>query len=137
MRTGRTRTALIRAVQPEVVVETGTAAGQTAYAIGWALKVNGHGCLYTVEIDRGAATAAEQRLQGLPVIVACADSLDWWPQYPIDFAWIDSGTAQTRVREIDRWVSMFNPGALIGVHDTAPNEGRQVLRSLATSLFAA
>jgi len=128
-------TALVRACQPEVVVETGTAAGQTAYAIGWALKDNGHGRLYTIEIDREAASAAEARLNGLPVIVACKDSLDWWPQYPIDFAWIDSGTAQTRVREIDRWASMFSPGALIGVHDTAPNQGREVLRSLASGLF--
>ena len=119
--------ALIRATQPEVVVETGTATGTTAVAIGEQLQRNGQGWLWTVEIDREAAAAAQQACAGLPVTVACADSLAWEPPVPIDFAWIDSGPAAVRAEEIRRWQRKFRPGALVAVHDTAPNSGREAL----------
>jgi predicted O-methyltransferase YrrM len=44
--------AAIRAYRPEVVVETGTAAGASATYILEALMKNGRGCLYSVDIER-------------------------------------------------------------------------------------
>ena len=128
--------ALIRAAQPEVVVETGTSTGQTAVAIGRALKENGHGRLWTVEIDDRLARAAEQAAGDLPVTVVHADSLAWDPPEAIDFAWIDSGPAHVRVQEIRQWQSRFRRGAIIGVHDTAPDYGREVLREALFTFLA-
>jgi len=129
--------AMIRATQPEVVVETGTAAGVTAELIGKALLMNGHGHLYTAEIDGEAAANAKERLAGLPVTVTCIDTFYWDPPSPIDFAWIDSGDAKARVTEIRHWWHLFSPGALIGVHDTAPNQGREVLADLLREFISA
>jgi predicted O-methyltransferase YrrM len=112
--------AFVRALQPEAVVETGTYTGQTAARIGEALAVNGHGHLWTVEIDPGFAATAEDACQGLPVTVVRGSSLDWQPPASIDFAWIDSGDAATRAQEIRSWLPLFSPGAVIGVHDTNP-----------------
>ena len=119
--------ALIRCLQPRVVVETGTATGKTARMIGETLQRNGHGWLWTVEIDPATALLANTAVEGLPVTVVCADTADWWPPQLIDFAWIDSGPAAVRVGEIIRWRQVFTAGAIIGVHDTAPNMGREVL----------
>jgi predicted O-methyltransferase YrrM len=43
--------AAIRAARPEVVVETGTAAGASATYILEALERNGQGCLYSVDVE--------------------------------------------------------------------------------------
>jgi predicted O-methyltransferase YrrM len=61
--------AFVRALQPEYVVETGTAFGYTAAAIGAALAANGHGRLDTIEIDEEKVTLASDRCKGLPVTV--------------------------------------------------------------------
>lgn len=126
---------LVIALQPEVVVETGTATGATAAVIGSALKSNGHGRLWTVEIDPDAAAKATELCAGLPVTVACADTMDWWPPELIDFAWIDSGLAEVRVEEVCRWRAMFRPGAVIAVHDTAPTCGRHLTKEGMERLF--
>jgi hypothetical protein len=124
----------VRALQPETVIETGTYQAQTSMAIARALAVNGHGHLWTVELDPGLAGQAERMLAGLPVTVACADSRDWEPPGGIGFAWIDSGPVstvpgvlqaggmgETRLDEIRAWLPLFEPGAIIGIHDTAPH----------------
>lgn len=121
---------LVKVLQPEIVVETGTATGATAVVIGQALQDNGHGHLWTVEIDPLATDKARDRVAGLPVTVDCANSLEWQPPEPIDLAWIDSGDAATRCEEISAWQGKFRSGAVIGVHDTAPNMGREVLNAL-------
>jgi predicted O-methyltransferase YrrM len=128
--------AFIVALQPEVAVETGTSTGATARLIGNALAANGHGHLWTVELDTWLAEAATRNLVGLPVTVVHGDTLTWWPPEQVDFAWIDSGSAMHRLTEISRWRGAFRPGAVIGVHDTAPNQGREVLRSGLESLLA-
>jgi hypothetical protein len=130
--------AFVRALQPEVVVETGTSTGATALALASALVSNKHGRLWTVEIDPVLASKARARLNGYPATVVCADSLLWEPPDNIDFAWIDSGDAAHRCEEIWHWAEAgkFRPGAIIGVHDTAPSMGREVLHTSLNTLLA-
>lgn len=127
--------AFIRALHPDIVVETGTANGQTAEAIGRALQGNLHGHLWTIEIDARAAAAAATRLKDMPVTVVIGDALNWEPPGLIDFAWIDSGNATQRTEEIRRWKDKFRRGAIVGIHDTAPNHGREPLRIALDELF--
>lgn len=111
--------AFVRALQPEVAVETGTWTGQTTEAIGVALRENGHGHLHAVEVDPGLAGQARRRCIGLPVTVVTGDSASWEVPEGIGFAWVDSGT--TRGQDIEHLLPRMNPGAVIGVHDTAPH----------------
>ncbi len=111
--------AFTRALQPEIVIETGAGWGHTSAAIGRALDRNGHGHLWTIEIDPAQADTAAQRCRGLPVTVTCGDSLTWDPPSPADLAWIDSGIG-IRQAEIARWRGRFSERAVIGVHDTGP-----------------
>ncbi len=110
--------AFIRALQPELVVETGTYKGHMARAIGKSLKKNGHGRLITFEIDPSLADVSRKRCRGLPVDVRNESSLDWEPKGKIDFCWFDSGL-DTRIPEFNRYYSHLK-GSVIGIHDTSP-----------------
>lgn len=115
--------AFVRALQPELVVETGSHVGQTTAAIGAALQCNGHGRLWSVEVEPYRAALAAEKTTGLPVTVVCADSAEWEPPKGIGFGWFDSGSMERgaeRGAEIDRWLHLFVPGAIVGVHDTGP-----------------
>lgn len=111
--------AFVRALQPDMVVETGTAWGQTAEAIGRALLANGHGRLVTLETDLERVAAATKRCVGLPVTVRTRSSLDYTPDCPIDFAWFDSLT-DLRHREFMRFLPHLSYRAVVGFHDTGP-----------------
>jgi predicted O-methyltransferase YrrM len=110
--------AFVRALQPETAAETGTWTGQTTKAIGTALARNGHGHLHAVEINPSLAEQARQLCAGLPVTVITGDSLTWEPPPGIGFAWIDG--AGRRDLEAERILDRMLPGAVIGIHDTAP-----------------
>lgn len=111
--------ALMRALQPELVVETGTYKGIMARAIGEALKKNGHGRLITFEIDPALYEVSRKACRRLPVEVRHQSSLDWTPTGPIDFCWLDSGL-DTRVREFEAYYPYLK-GRFVGIHDTAPH----------------
>jgi predicted O-methyltransferase YrrM len=110
---------LVRALQPDYVVETGTAYGHTAQAIGEALRRNGHGRLVTLEIDEARAVEAEERCAGLPVKVVQQHSLLFVPEEPIGFAWLDSSGGD-RDQELRRYLPWMAGGTLVAVHDTGP-----------------
>lgn len=111
--------AFVRALQPEIVVETGAYIGQTSEAIGRALARNGHGHLYSVEVDEALAGKAAQRCEGLPVTVVHGDSLSFTPPGEVGFAWLDSetGIRHLELQRLRRWLA---PGAVVGIHDTGP-----------------
>lgn len=129
----------VRALQPEVVVETGTAWGQTAQVIGRALERNGHGHLYTLEPDERRAEFSDDRCNGLPVTVVRQESMAWIPPAEIGFAWFDS-LIQLRVPEFHYFKPWMAPGAVVGFHDTGPQhrlrpgidalEGKRLLRPI-------
>ena len=118
--------AFVRAIQPALVVETGTAFGYTARAIGRALRRNGHGRLVTLETDRGRFVAALDRLerhgllitQGGPVDARMASSLDYVPDAGIQFAWFDS-MYELRIEEFVRYrdLGALTAGTIVGFHD--------------------
>lgn len=111
--------AFITALQPEFVLETGTAWGQTAEAIGVALKDNDHGMLITLEVDTFRAGHSRERCAGLPVVVLEIPSLEYTPNRPIDFAWFDS-LCELRPHEFVRYLPHMSSRAVVGFHDTGP-----------------
>lgn len=119
--------ALVRTLQPELVVETGVHRGHTTRAIGEALARNGHGHLHALEASRQLAAAAVHSLEDLPVTVHPVSSLDWTPPGPIDMAWLDSAL-HTRWQEIDRWWPHVHDRTVLAIHDTGPQH--PVRRSL-------
>jgi predicted O-methyltransferase YrrM len=111
--------AFVVALQPELVLETGTAFGQTAKAISRALLANGHGRLVTLETDPGRVTLSRARCAGLPVQVLEMSSLDYTPDAPVDFVWFDS-LVELRPVELRRYLPYLSPRAVVGFHDTGP-----------------
>jgi hypothetical protein len=114
--------AFVRAVQPQIVVETGTAWGATALAIGRALVRNGHGRLYTLEPDPHRADHSRRLCGNVPVTVVEKASLDWEPPDGVGFAWFDSLT-HLRVAEFRAYASRLAAGAVVGFHDCGPQHG--------------
>jgi predicted O-methyltransferase YrrM len=114
--------AFVRALQPDYVVETGTCWGQTAYAVGGALKANGQGRLVSLEIDPAKVDFAAARCEGLPVEVRLQPSLEFEPEEQIGFAFFDS-LVPLRLRELDRYRPWLPEGVIVGFHDTAPHHG--------------
>jgi predicted O-methyltransferase YrrM len=116
--------ALVRALQPELVVETGTAYGYTAVRIGLALMRNGHGRCVSLETDGARAAHARHRLLEtgvLPAVVEVREqsSLDYEPEDKIGFAWFDS-LYELRVDEFLRYYALgcLPAGTIVGFHDT-------------------
>lgn len=118
--------ALVRAVQPEFVLETGTAYGVTSYNIGCALFKNGHGKLVSVDNDRKMIEAARERIASapvsIPVEILFGNSMYYTPPQPIDFAFFDSWQ-EGRAEEFMRFynMGMLKGGAIVAFHDTAPH----------------
>jgi predicted O-methyltransferase YrrM len=137
--------AFVRTLQPEFVIETGTAFGYTAAAIGMALKLNGHGTLITLEPDTERCNIARTRCADLPVSVIQTTSLAFIGQNirtslrrKIGFAWLDS-LLEIRQHELDMMLDAewFTQGAVIGVHDTAYHHGiREEFECTVTGLCA-
>lgn len=111
--------AMVRALQPDFCVETGSWVGATTEAIGTALARNGHGRLVSLEIDNAKAAEAADRCVGLPVTVLARSSLDWTPPEPVDFAWFDSDCA-ARPWEFWRYLPRMHDRTVVGFHDTGP-----------------
>lgn len=115
--------AFVRALQPELVLESGTAFGQTAEAIGRALVANGHGELLTTEIDLERAAIASDRCTGLPVSVIRRPTSTIAPRAgSIELAWIDGHIAE-RLADLRHLRPFLRAGAIVGVHDASPFHG--------------
>jgi predicted O-methyltransferase YrrM len=126
--------AMVAALQPDIVVESGTYNGDTAEAIARNLWRNGHGHLWTLEVDRVRAGDAAARLTRSPygeaVSVIFGSSLVWQPPGPIDFAWIDCD-ASRRHLVLRAWLPWMHDRTVVGIHDTGPQHPvRELLRPL-------
>lgn len=117
--------ALVAVTRPDIVIETGSAFGQTSYAIGTVLAGAGVGTLHAVEIDPERADITRKRCEGLPVVVEQCSSLDYMPPEGVGFGWFDS-LPGLRVEEFRRYYPAFEAGGLVAFHDTAPHHGAQL-----------
>jgi hypothetical protein len=115
---------LIRGLQPDVVLETGTSRGFMSYRIGMALRENGHGHLHTYEpVEETWAEAVANTvdvsdvvtLHNLPSMVPLECN-------PIDFCWFDS-LLDLRWAEFDFYYPQLSDRCVVGFHDTAPHFG--------------
>jgi SAM-dependent methyltransferase len=114
--------AFVIALQPELVLETGTAYGQTAQLIGQALKQNGHGRLITLETTPSRVMKSRARCEGLPVDCLQVASTSYLPSVddpPLDFVWFDS-LLHLRHIELLRFRPYMSERCVVGFHDTAP-----------------
>jgi hypothetical protein len=123
--------AFVRALQPDVVIETGTHLGYMAQAIGEALQRNGQGVLLTMEPDPARCDVSQRRCEGLPVVVLQRESLsithdevrDLTGGGTVGFAWFDS-LVPLRVSEFEHFRPLMDERTVVGFHDTAPQHGR-------------
>jgi len=118
--------ALVRLVQPELVVETGTYHGHTAQEICEQLVWNNHGKLVTIEKDAAAFGIAAVSLDYYEdsdlVELIHGNSLDYIPTQQIDLAFFDSWQ-EGRHLEFMHFYNMgvLSAGATVVFHDTAPH----------------
>lgn len=117
--------AFVEALRPDLVIETGTAFGQTAELIGDALGDVPNSWLITFEPDAQRAEQARQRciatrvdvrqessLVGIQGLIDATDG-----NHPkVGFAWLDS-LFELRIPELRLIRPLLAPGAIVGVHD--------------------
>lgn len=109
--------ALVRATQPDFIVEVGTHYGQTAERIAEAVKLNGHGKAVSLEIDLGMYQSAMNRCLQSDIELKLVDSLQYIPPVPIDFLFVDG--ALDRCADVRHFLPYMAPRGMICVHDTA------------------
>lgn len=107
--------ALVRLIQPEFVVESGSFEGQTTKYIGMALRENGHGTLESLEIDEGLSKVAANRCVEYPVRVININSFDYIPDKLIDLLYIDGD--YNRDGDVRHFLPYMAGGSIIVVHD--------------------
>jgi hypothetical protein len=122
--------AMVTALQPDFVIETGTCIGRTTEVIARALKSNGQGELVSLDIDPARIQIARERCRDLPVSILEMSSLDFTPDRPIDFAFFDS-LAKLRAQEFERYLPWMHSRTVVAFHDTGSHHPvRERLRPL-------
>jgi len=109
--------ALVKATQPEFVVEVGSHYGQTSERISKVITENGHGEFVSLEIDPDLFGSASHRCAGLCVQLININSLEYIPPKPIDFLFVDG--SMDRLSDFEHFLSYMSPRGMIVVHDTA------------------
>jgi hypothetical protein len=115
---------LVRGLQPEVVLETGTSRGFMAYRVAMALRENGHGHLHTYEPNEatwGEAVANTVHVSDV-VTLHNLPSMEPWEGGEIEFCWFDS-LLELRWAEFDFYYPHMSDRCVVGFHDTAPHFG--------------
>lgn len=112
--------AIVRALKPRLVVETGTFSGISSTYIARALRENGRGRLITCEMDPVVHENACERFraEGLSSTIDCrlGSSLDLQIDDEIDLLYCDSDL-KVRGAEVRRFIGNVNPFGLILMHD--------------------
>ena len=109
---------LVRATQPEFVVETGSWEGQTTELIGKALIENGHGTLDSLEIESGVFQRATQRCADLSSVnIINIDTFQYVPPKPINLLFIDG--AYDREGEAKHIFPYMDKRSIVIMHDSA------------------
>ncbi len=125
--------AFVTALQPEFVVETGTAHGVTTWRIGKALFDNGHGRLVSLDSDKSMIDSAKTYITdrsyaefnhpwAAPITILHKNTMEYIPDEDIGFAFFDSWQ-EGREEEFRRYYGMgrLKSGTIVSFHDTAPH----------------
>ena len=127
--------ALVRAVKPETIIETGSHKGYSTLVIAQALAENNAGHLHTIDIeDFGAYEACRKFELSDRVTFVKARSEDAIKELvqkmpKIDLLWLDSDHSMPTVfGEIEAASPSLKPGSYIAFHDTLtyPSENEAV-----------
>lgn len=123
--------ALVRLLQPDLVIETGSGFGQTTLHIAEAIAQNGHGRMLTFETDRQrwARVHAAVRAHGYRRVAVCNNDVTSIGDADAHegnrdertFAFLDSDP-QFRAHEY-RWLrerGILRDGDMVAVHDAGP-----------------
>ncbi len=114
---------LVRLLQPDLVVETGSGWGTTTKKIGEVLKKNGHGRLIALDINLEFVDSTAELCKGLPVEPLYADCNIWEPPAPIDFLFLDAEEPGHRPQQFARLRPHLARGSVAVFHDAAPHHG--------------
>jgi predicted O-methyltransferase YrrM len=129
--------ALVIALKPELVVETGTFSGLSTLRIAEGLQANGFGRVITCELDKKVYDAARQRFDasGLAAWIDARNesSLDMKVDGRIDLLFCDS-EGPLREQEVRRFLPQVNPNGLILIHDASSS--LKIVREAALRLEA-
>jgi predicted O-methyltransferase YrrM len=124
---------LVRALQPDLVVEIGSGFGQTTAAIAASLNLNQAGILVTLEPYLPRAAHVRERVPPGRWHLVTVAAEDWKPDADlppeIDLLFSDGGHHQ-RVADAVRLRSRMRPGGLVAFHDTATPEVSDEIASL-------
>lgn len=128
---------LIRAVKPELIVETGTFIGHSAIRMARALQKNGIGRIITIEYDPAVFAKAKQQIDasGVARWIECrnASSLDTTIHGAIDLFYSDSDI-HIREQEVRLFLPQIKPRGLVLIHDASSHF--KVVREAALRLEA-
>ena len=119
--------ALVKALRPDRVLETGAYLGYTTEVLGKAVKPYGH--VDALEMDATFALATETRCKDLPVTVYCTDSAEFTPQHDYDFLFFDSGM-EARIDEMRRFAAHATNRAIFAIHDSRGYWVQQALEQM-------
>jgi predicted O-methyltransferase YrrM len=134
--------AFVEALRPDLVIETGTAFGQTAELIGDALGDVPDTWLITFETDPQRAQHARERciatrveVREKPSLVGIQEMVDAGTYGKVGFAWLDS-LFELRVSELAAIRPLLSKGAIVGIHDCG-EPGATKYSEFATTVAAA
>lgn len=114
--------ALIIAVKPDVIVETGTFIGHSTLSMADGLRQNGFGRIITAEFDPKVFEKAQQNIQssGLSKWIEAhlTSSLDLQVNDQIDILYSDSDPS-IREQEVRHFLPRLKTGGLVLIHDAS------------------
>jgi predicted O-methyltransferase YrrM len=122
--------ALVRALKPAFVLETGTHLGRSAVYLADALRRNHYGCMVSLEINADYAAAARTLLTSHGLLglgigqceVLEQSSFEYVPPRQINFLFSDSELG-TRRHELERLRPWLAPNSWIAIHDVLSHGG--------------
>jgi len=107
--------ALVRALRPALVVETGSFLGHTTYMLGLAVKLNGLGRVVSCDVvEEYVREARLNCARSFAVDIRWCRGIELPELRQADLVFIDSGYADRKEE-----VLSAKPGAVLLVHDTA------------------
>jgi len=112
--------ALVKATQPEFILEIGSHYGQTTERIAQVIRENEHGEFISLEIDPEMVGSASHRCSqylGKEVEIININSLEYIPTKPIDFLFVDGSSE--RSKDVVHYLPYLSGHCIVVVHDSA------------------